>query len=222
MMKTGSIGTPAPLGSGLSLARVRLTVLVGIATAGLAACNAGRSTEPTSGNSFAKVRRILVVSNVAISLEPVFAHSFEHSIISALQSNGVEAVVVTVTSPVSDAVANHAREAEKFAPDAKMRITVRPIYRTRIDGYPAIVGTEFEVSLIDPTSEKRTWHATGKVNYIKMFGLHYRASPGIRKEFAWHTTAAVVRKFVTEVNGQDPAPIHTVTEARQRHGQRVD
>ncbi len=222
MMRTGPIGTPAPLGSGLSPACVWLTMLVGIATAGSAGCNAERSTEPTSGNSIAKVTRILVISNVAMSLEPVFAHSFEHSMISALQSNGVETVVLTVTSPGRRATANHAKEAEKFAPDATMRITVKPIYRTRVDGYPAIVGTDFEASLIDTTSEKRTWHATGKVDYIMIFRRGYNASPGIRKEFAWHTTAAIVRKFIAEVNGQKPAPIYTVTEARQRHGQRVD
>ena len=222
MMQTERIGTPAPLGSGLFLARVWLTILVGIATAGSAGCNAARSREPTRGNSFAQVRRILVISIVAVSLEPVFAHSFEYSMISALQSNGVEAVVVTVTSPVSDVVANHAKEAKKSARDGTMRITVKPLYRTRVDGYPAIVGTDFEASLIDPTTEKRTWHATGKVDYIKTFGPRYRASDGIRKEFAWTTTAEIVRKFVAEVNGQKPAPVYTVTEARQRHGQRVD
>ena len=103
-----------------------------------------------------------------------------------------------------------------------MRITVRPIYRTRVDGYPAIVGTDFEASLFDPTTEERTWQTSGKVDYIKRFRRGFIAHDGIRKEFAWNTTAAIVRKFVTEVNGQKPAPIYTVTEARLRHKQRVD
>ena len=111
---------------------------------------------------------------------------------------------------------------EKFAPDATMRIAVKPLHRTRVDGYPAIVGTDFEASLFDPTSEKRTWHTTGKVDYIITFRPGFIAGDGIRKEFAWHTTAAIVRKFVMEVNGQKLAPIYTFIEAKQRHGQRVD
>ena len=168
-----------------------------------------------------KVERIFVIAKVEERLKPVFAHSFEHSMISAFQSNGVDAIV-TVTSPESDSLKDYGKEAETFAPDATMRININPLYRTRDDGYQAIVGTDFEASLIDTATEKRVWHATGKVDYIKMFRPHYRASEGIRKEFAWHTTAAIVRAFIAEVNGQKPTPIYTVTEDRQRHGQRVD
>lgn len=168
-----------------------------------------------------KVGRIFVIAKVEERLKHVFAHSFEHSMISAFQSNGVDAIV-TVTSPESDSLTDYGKEAEMFAPDATMRININPIYRTRDDGYQAIVGTDFEASLIDMATDKRVWHATGKVDYIKMFGRHYRASEGIRKEFAWHTTAAIVRAFIAEVNGQKPAPIYTDTEDRQRHGQRVD
>jgi hypothetical protein len=168
-----------------------------------------------------KVERLVVITRVEERLEPVFAHSFEHSMISALQSNGVDAIV-TLTSPESDSLSDYGKEAETFAPDATMRININPLYRTRDDGYEAIVGTDFEASLIDMATEKRVWHATGKVDYIKMFRPQYRASEGIRKEFAWHTTAAIVRAFIAEVNGQKPAPIYTVTEDRQRHGQRVD
>lgn len=168
-----------------------------------------------------KVERIFVIAEVEERLKPVFAHSFEHSMISAFQSNGVDAIV-TVTSPESDSLKDYGKEAETFAPDATMRININPLYRTRDDGYQAIVGTDFEASLIDTATEKRVWHATGKVDYIKMFRPHYRASEGIRKEFAWHTTAAIVRAFLAEVNGQKPTPIYTVTEDRQRHGQRVD
>jgi len=168
-----------------------------------------------------KVKRIFVIAKVEERLKPVFAHSFEHSMISAFQSNGVDAIV-TVTSPESDSLKDYGKEAETFAPDATMRININPLYRTRDDGYQAIVGTDFEVSLIDTTTEKRVWHATGKVDYIRMFGPDYTAHEGIRKEFAWHTTAAIVRAFIAEVNGQKSVPIYTVTSERRFHGQRVD
>jgi len=182
----------------------------------------GYSITTEIDSSFDKtVERLVVITRVEERLEPVFAHSFEHSLISAFQSNGVDAIV-TLTSPESDSLSDYGKEAETFAPDATMRININPIYRTRDDGYEAIVGTDFEASLIDTATEKRVWHATGKVDYIIMFRPQYRASEGIRKEFAWHTTAAIVRTFIAEVNGQKPAPIYTVTEDRQRHGQRVD
>ena len=173
-------------------------------------------------SSFDKtVERILVIAKVEERLIPVFAHSFEHSMISALQSNGVDAIV-TVTSPEPDSLTDYGKQAETFAPDATMRININPIYRTRDDGYQAIVGTDFEASLIDMATEKRVWHATGKVDYMIMVRRNYRAGEGIRKEFAWCTTAAIVRAFIAEVNGQKPAPIYTNTRERQRHGQRVD
>ncbi len=168
-----------------------------------------------------KVERIFVIAKVEERLKPVFAHSFEHSMISALQSNGVDAIV-TVTSPESDSLTDYGKEAETFAPDATMRININPLYRTHDDGYQAIVGTDFEASLIDMATEKRVWHATGKVDYMIMVRRNYRAGEGIRKEFAWYTTAAIVRAFIAEVNGQKPAPIYTNTRERQRHGQRVD
>lgn len=169
-----------------------------------------------------KVGRIFVISKVEAPLRPVFAHSFEHSLISAFQSNGVDVSVVMVKSPESDSVTDYSKEAETFAPDATIRINIKPIYRTRADGYQAIVGTDFDVSLIDTATEKKVWHATGKVDYIRMFGPHYRAGKGIRKEFAFSTTKAIVSVFAAEVNGQEPARIHTVIESRQKYGQRVD
>jgi len=169
-----------------------------------------------------KVGRIFVISKVEAPLIPVFAHSFEHSLISAFQSNGVDASVVMVKSPESDSVTDYSKEAETFAPDATMRINIKPIYRTRADGYQAIVGTDFDVSLIDSATEKRVWHATGKVDYIRRFRPNYRAGEGIRKEFAFNTTKAIVSVFAAEVNGQEPARILTVIEDRERHGQRVD
>ena len=221
MMRTGSNGTSAPLGSGLRPAYVWLTIVVGIAAAGSAGCTTPGYRVTTRCYCIEKVERVLVISNVAVGLEPVFAHSLEHSMASALESNGIEAVVVTVTSPVSDVAANHAKEAE-FAPDTTMRITVRPLYRTRVDGYPAIVGIDFEANVIDPATRNKTWQATGKVDYIEAFGPDYNAYSDIRREFAWNTTAAIVGKLVAEVKGQKPAPAYTVTEDRRHHGQRVD
>ncbi|MHA2054009.1 MAG: hypothetical protein ACXADH_06410 [Candidatus Kariarchaeaceae archaeon] len=72
-----------------------------------------------------KVERILVITKVEERLNTVFARSFEHSMISAFQSNGVDAIV-TVTSPESDSLTDHGREAETFAPDATMRININP------------------------------------------------------------------------------------------------
>ena len=169
-----------------------------------------------------KVGRIFVISKVEEPLIPVFAHSLEHSLISAFQSNGVDASVVMVKSPESDSVTDYSREAETFAPDATMRINIKPIYRARADGYQAIVGTDFDVSLIDTATEKRVWHATGKVDYIRMFGPNYRAGEGIRKQFAFSTTEAIVSVFAAEVNGLEPARVLIEIGDREKHGQRID
>ncbi len=80
----------------------------------------------------------------------------------------------------------------------------------------------FDVSLIDTATEKSVWHATGKVNYIRSFGPKYSAVEGIRKEFAFNTTNAIVSVIAAEVSGLEPARIHTGVEDRQRYGQRVD
>jgi len=168
-----------------------------------------------------KIQRIFIIAMVEEHLKSVFAHSFEHSMTSAFQSNSVDAIV-KVIFPESDSLTDYGKEAETFAPDATMHIEINPLYRTRDDGYQAIVGTDFEASLIDMATQTRVWYATGKVDYIKHFTSYYIAHEGIRKEFAWNTTAAIVRAFIAEVNGQKPAPIYTQTEVRQRHGQRVD
>ena len=199
-----------------------LIILVPVAISTCVILPEGYSITTEKDSSFdKKVERIFVIAKVEERLKPVFAHSFEHSMISAFQSNGVDAIF-TLASPESDILSDYGKEAETFAPDATMRININPIYRTRDDGYQAIVGTDFEASLIDMATDKRVWHATGKVDYIKMFGPDYTAGEGIRKEFAWTTTAAIVRAFIAEVNGQKPAQIYTVTEDRERHGQRVD
>lgn len=185
--------------------------------------NSNITTEKDS--SFTKkVERVEVIVNVEEPMIPVFAHSFEHSLVSALESNGV-AAIITVNSPEPDSLTDTGKEAEAFAPVATMRINIKPLYRERNDGSEVIVGTDYEASLIDMTTEKRVWHATGKVDYImNMFSNkpNYKAGEGVRKEFAWHTTAAIVNAFVAEVNGQEPKEIPTVTEGRQRDGLRVD
>ncbi len=159
-----------------------------------------------------KAERIVVTYDVHERLVDVFAHSFEHSLVSAFKSNGTEAVIVKPESP----------KADGFVPDATMHIDIQPLYRERKDGYQAIAGTLFEVSLTETATGKKVWEETGKVDYIRMFGPRYRAGEGVRKEFAFSTTKAIVSVFAAEVNGQKPARILTVTEDREKHGQRID
>ena len=160
-----------------------------------------------------KVERVFIVAAVEEPLRDVFAHSFEHSLVSALQENGVEAVF---------RLAGHETEDEAFTADVTMRIDIKPLYRTQEDGFQAIMGTEFEVDLIHAATKKSVWHATGKVDYIKTSRPKYSPGEGVWKEFAWHTTAAIARSFTSEVNGQKPKPMYTATGGREYHGQRID
>ena len=159
-----------------------------------------------------KAERILITYDLHERLVDVFAHSFEHSLVSAFTSNGTEAVIVKPESG----------KPHGFVPDAAMHINIEPLYRERKDGYQAIVGTVFDLTLTEIATGKKVWEETGTVDYIRMFGRRYTAHEGIRKEFAWHTTAAVASVFAAEINGQQPARVYTVTEDRQAHGQRVD
>ena len=120
-----------------------------------------------------KVERILVVAHVDSSLIRSFAHSLEHSMISALQSNGVDAVfqlnrgnavVTTVTLPEQESVTDGGKGPERFVPDAVLHIATRPIYRARRDGFQAIVGIDFEARAMDTAQETRLWYAAGKVD----------------------------------------------------------
>jgi hypothetical protein len=186
---------------------------------------------PTGGNSYIttekdssynkKVEQVEVIVKIEEPLIYVFAHSFEHSLASAFESNGVE-VIVSVNSSEPDSLSDNSKEAGAFIPVATLHINIKPLYRTRDDGYEAIVGTDYKVSLNVTETENRVWHATGKVDYIRMFSSNYKASKDIRKEFAWSTTAAIVNAFITEVNNQKPKKIFTDTEGRQRNGQRID
>ena len=167
------------------------------------------------------VERVFVVAKLHEGLVHVFMHSFKHSLTSAFQSNDVD-VTVMVAPKETDPLAAFGDQIDAYAPDAIMLIDIDPLYRKRRDGYQAIVGTEFEVTLIDKDADQTTWHSSGKVDYIKMFGSRYIAHDGIRKEFAWSTTAAIVGTYMTAVHGRESAPIYTVTEERERHGQRTD
>ena len=163
-----------------------------------------------------QIERVFIVANVEEQLIDVFAHSFEHSMVSALQENGVDAAF---------RVADHATEADTSEGDATMRIGIKPLYRTQEDGYQVIVGTEFEVTVIHTATGKQVWHATGKVDYLKSKRTKRPGDTpgeGIRKEFAWHTTEAIARTFISEVNGRKPKPMYSATGGREYHGQRID
>ena len=168
-----------------------------------------------------KVDKIFVIARIQKRLEHIFMHSLKHSLKSGFESNGVKSIVKLMPRD-SDDFAKFDGELEEFSPDAVMNIDLDPLYRKRRDGYQAVVGTDFKASVINKASEEMAWQATGKVNYIKMFGSRYTAHEGIRKEFAWHTTAAIVRRFVLDVNGHKSAPIYTITEDRQLYKQRTD
>jgi hypothetical protein len=171
-----------------------------------------------------KVKRVFAIARIQERLVPVFMHSFKHSLESALESNGVDAIVKLAPRD-SDFHAKFGDEIGSFAPDATMLIDLDPLYRMHRDGREAVVGTEFDVSLVNRATGSLAWQASGKVDYISDYYFkrrEYTAHEGIRKEFAWHTTAAIVRAFTAEINGHESTPIYTVTEDRQIHGQRTD
>jgi len=176
-------------------------------------------------SSFNKiVEQVKVNVKIEEPLVPVFAHSFEHSLISAFKLNGVESRV-TINSPELDSLKDTIREDGTLALMATLYINIKPLYREHENDTNVIVGTNYEASLIDTATKKRVWHATGKVDYIlNSYSKkpNYKAGEGIRKEFAWSTTAAIVNAFIAEVNNQEPKKISTVTEERQRNGQRID
>ncbi|MGD9388150.1 MAG: hypothetical protein PVI87_07970 [Gammaproteobacteria bacterium] len=157
------------------------------------------------------------------ALGPVFQHSLQHSLASAFESNGLGAQIMSGLGP---GMANRPGGDVGVADDPViMNIDVKPLYRKHRDGYEALVGTVFEATLVDVASGEEAWRLSGTVDYIadQFFKQHgFRAHEGIIKEFAWHTTAAIVRTFMVDVAGRESAPIYTVTEARERHGQRID
>lgn len=171
-----------------------------------------------------KAEKIFVIVRLQERLVDVFMHSFKHSLVSGFESNGVEAIIKFMPRDSNDPL-KFEKDIESFAPDAVMRIDLDPLVRTRKDGYQAVVGTDFEVSVIDKASDELSWQANGQVDYIQDVYFNrgsYTAHEGVRKEFAWHTTAAIVRTFILDVNGHKSAPIYTVTEDRQLYKQRTD
>jgi hypothetical protein len=170
-----------------------------------------------------EIRRVYVTAEVEEALMPVFWPSFEHSLVSAFESNGVDTTFELIREV--DGSVGTDENIGASPSDATMHISIEALYRTHTDGYEAIVGTVFEVTLTDAKTGERAWHLSGKVDYIaeKFFKRPgWRAHEGIRMEFAWNTTAAIVRTFMVDIKGQRSAPIYTVTEARNRHGQRAD
>lgn len=168
--------------------------------------------------------RVFVIAEVDEALMHVVYHSFEHSLVSALESNGIAAKVALI-SEESDEAAALAAERQSFSPDATMHIRMEPLYRTHRDGFEAIVGTVFSASLKHAESGQEWWQLSGKVDYVtaRFFDSPgYATSYGMKQEFAWHTTAAIVRTFMVDVMGRESEPIYTVTEERQQKGQRAD
>ena len=168
--------------------------------------------------------RLFVTAQVDDALTDVVYHSFEHSLISALESNGITATIRLLPENPEEAEALDI-ERKSFAPDATMRIRLVPLYRTHRRGFEAIVGTVFEASLEGADSGQELWRLTGKVDYVanRFFNRPgFTTGHGMKKEFAWHTTAAIVRSFMVDVLGRESKPIYTVTEERERRGQRTD
>jgi len=171
-----------------------------------------------------KVEKIFVMARIHERLEQVVMHSLKHSLVSGFESNAIKATVKLMHRDTND-YAEFDSDIESFSPDALMYVDLDPLVRSRKDGYQAFVGINFKVRVINQTSKKLVWQTKGKVDYIQdRFFNHgnYSAHEGIRKEFAWHTTAAIVRTFVLDVNNHKSAPIYTVTEDRQLYGQRID
>jgi hypothetical protein len=171
-----------------------------------------------------KVSKIFIITRIDEPLVPVFMRSFRHSLGSAFASNAVEVSFKYLRRDSTD-YAKFDSDIDSFSADTLMYIDLDTLYRKRKDGHQAIVGTRFDVKLVDRSSETDMWQANGRVDYIaEAFSKrsNYTAHEGIRKEFAWHTTAAIVRTFTLDVNGHKSAPIYTVTEDREVNRQRTD
>ena len=65
---------------------------------------------------------------------------------------------------------------------------------------------------------------SGKVDYVtdRFFDAPgYTTSFGMKQEFAFSTTAAIVRTYMLDMHGRESEPIYTWVEERERKGQRV-
>jgi len=227
----GSLVLLGTAGKPVSRQRRRTAGLVAALAAGATACAIGLNVDGEGYSVTSElmrmpdrpIERIFVLADVDEFLAGTFDHSFRHSLVSAFESNGIEATI----EPSSKAGGLPGDSLDPAAPDADalIYISVRPLYRMHTDGYQAIVGTVFEATLVDAATGEDGWRLSGTVDYIadQFFKQHgFRAHEGIRKEYAWHTTAAIVRTFMADVAGRESAPIYTVTEERQRRGQRTD
>jgi hypothetical protein len=183
-----------------------------------------RVTSELISSPDSKIERIFITAEVEASLIEHFAHALGHSLESAFESNGIEVTLKFVPGG-PDALAALESDIAAFSPDGRMHLIVKPLLRDHRSGRQAIVGTLFDATLSTAKTGEELWKASGKVDYIgEAFFRNpaYRADYGIRKEFAWHTTAAIVRSFMRDLHGRESASIHTDSESRERHGQRAD
>ena len=183
--------------------------------------NADRSFTKTELNNASerKIENVYIHLEIDNELMGVFAHSLQHSMQSGFELNGIEAHICVGSDETNGAWLKS--ELDHSSSDS-LHVQIEPLYKTREDGYEAIIGTIFTVRLDNAQASESIWRATGQVDYVVMFPANYEASDDMRKEFAWHTTAQIVNAFVAEINKQEPKLIHTVTEARQKFGQRID
>ena len=171
-----------------------------------------------------EVRRVFVTAEVDGPLMDVVYHSFEHSLVSAFESNGI-AATVHLTRGESEANSTLREAVDSFAPDAILNLSIKPLFRIHREGYEVVVGTIFVASLNEARSGEPVWQISGKVDYVtdRFFDSPgYRTSYGMKQEFAWSTTAAIVRTFMLDLYDRESEPIYTVTEQRKRKGQRTD
>ena len=178
----------------------------------LVGCGGASSITTEKDDSYdKKVQRVFVIGIIedqlrrSVFYQPV---PIGYNMIRAFNANVVEATI-RVTSPESYSLIDYAKEAELFASDAIMQIDMNPFYSTRDDRNQAIVGHVFEASLIDMGTQKKVWHATGKVKYSKKIWLADGKVKYSEKDLQllssgaeMATAGAIVSAFITEVNGQ--------------------
>ena len=170
-----------------------------------------------------QIQRILVTIEMDPALVPVFQHSFQHSLASAFSSNGIKATPAAL--PAAGATPGGDLTDATAADGDRMHISVEPLYRNHRDGYEVIVGTLFDATLLDAATGEDAWRLSGTVDYVpeQFFRQHgFRAHDRMKQEFAWHTSAAIVRTFMVDVGERESVPIYTNTEERRIHGQGID
>ena len=181
-------------------------------------------TSQVLGTPQEEIRRVFVIADADAALMDVVYHSFEHSLVSALESNGIAATVAL--SPEESEETPDLRPAlVSFGPDAIMYVSLEPLYRSHHEGFEAIVGTVFNASLSDGNTGQTLWQLFGKVDYVpdRCFDAPgYATSHGMKREFAFGTTAAIVRTYMLDMHGRESEPIYTWVEQRESKGLRAD